>query len=570
MKLNKKILAGACSLALFASANAAVNYIGVTTDADSTTVIDLGARTIRSNGNATVSVSGSDAAFQAALGGGAYLPASATQPASWSWDAGDTFILEEQIFITNGVLSIAAGSIVRGQPDGGTFNPGALAIGRGAKIIANGNVGAPIIFTGAGTGVAGTVRATGSSPAFWDSNPVGAPKAAIEAGKWGGLLVLGNALVNSDRVPGTAAQEYFDIDGLNTVATDDRFSIEGIPTTTTAFIGGYDRFGGFANNDNSGIMTYLSIRHGGANLATANEINGLTLGAVGRGTTINYIEIWGNTDDGIEIFGGNVNLDHVAVFAQQDDGIDLDVGYTGTIQFALVINSAGSDKLGEWDGSYQSETSINSVAYPASGPMSAGLIPTANFVVANATLIGNRPTGANTNFVSGLHIRDQAAPRFLNSIVVNPGTVGISGPIEFDNRATGAQSTVNLLDKEVSFFKGITFVVTDGAYAATATGFINNGSLSNTIARAKLSLAKFENTFDTVNPFPTAVPVLGAIPVGFDPRPSSAIGASFEEEFVASTANYSATAYRGAFESGNPLWTNDWTAAAASGLLTNL
>jgi len=570
MKLTKKILAGACSLALFASAKAAINYVGVTADTDVSTVIDLGALTIRSNGNATAVTSANAAAFQTALGGGTYTAATATQPASWTWGAADTFVLQELIFITNGVLNIEPGSIVRGQPDGGTFNPGALAIGRGAKIIASGTVGSPIIFTGAGTGSSGDVRATGSSPAFWDNNPIGAPKPATAAGKWGGLLVLGNALVNADRNPATPAQEYFDIDGLNAVATDDRFSIEGIPTATTAFIGGYDRFGGFANNDNSGVMTYLSIRHGGANLALANEINGLTLGAVGRGTTINYIEIWGNTDDGIEIFGGNVNLDHVAVFAQQDDGIDLDVGYTGTIQFALVINSANSDKLGEWDGSYQSETSINSVSYPASGPMSAGLIPTANFVVANATLIGNRPAGNNTAFVSGLHIRDQAAPRFLNSIVVNPGTVGTSGPIEIDNRATGAQSTVNLLDREVSFLKGITFVVTDGAYAATATGFINNGSLSNTIARAKISLGKFENTFGTANPFPTAVPLLGAIPVGFDPRPSTTIDASFEEEFTASTANYTAVTFRGAFEGGINLWTNDWTAAAASGLLTNL
>jgi hypothetical protein len=570
MKHTKKILAGAISLALFASAQAAaVNYIGITTDTDVTTVIDLGNRTVRSNLNTTTLVYPSDAAFAAALGG-TFVSATGSSPATWTWLASETNILQELVFITNGDLVIEAGSIVRGQPDGGTFNPGALAISRGAKIIAQGNSGAPIVFTGAGTGAAGTVRASGLSPAFWDSAPLTAPKAPTDAGKWGGLLVMGNALTNSDRNPATAAQEMFDIDGLNAVATDDRFSIEGIPASSTAFIGGYDRFGGFAANDNSGVMTYLSIRHGGANLAANNEINGLTLGAVGRGTTVSYIEIWGNTDDGIEIFGGSVNLDHVAVFAQQDDGLDLDVGYTGTIQFALVVNSTASDKVGEWDGSYQQETSINGVTYAASGPVAGTFLPTAQFTVANATFIGN--SGNTSATISGLHIRDQAAPRFINSIVVNLGIVGTSGPVEVDNRGTGAQATTNLFDKEIAYLKGITFWKTGNTgvlnYTADVNGYVQNGSLSNTIARAKIGAAKFENTFN-VDPGLVNVPV-GALPSGLllNPVPASAIGAAFDELVAAGQSSYAVVSYRGAFENDQPvLWTADWTAADAYDLI---
>ncbi|MDX2186620.1 MAG: hypothetical protein SFV32_06790 [Opitutaceae bacterium] len=567
MKTNN-LIAGAFALSLLGSSAqaAAVNYLGNATDGDLTTIIDLSARTIRSAGSTTTYPS--SAAFQAALGG-THTDATTTSRASWQWPASETFVLEDNVFIANGDLFIEPGSIVRGQPrSGAPFDGGSLFIARGAKILAQGGVGAPIVFTTAALNNAGSpgARATGQSPAWWDADPINSPKAPSNAGLWGGLLVLGNALTNSDRLPGTATQSFSDIDGVLPVNADDRFEIEGIPAGDASNLG-FSRFGGFAANDNSGELSYVSLRHGGANIAANNEINGLTLGAVGRGTVIRFVEVWGNTDDGIEIFGGSVNLSNVVVVGQQDDGLDIDVGYTGTIQYALVVNSTLSDKLGEWDGSYELETSINGVSFPASGPVTSSLLPTAQFVVANATLIGNN--GGSSTTSSGLHIRDQAAPRLVNSIIVNPSKQGTSGPIEFDNRSTGAQSTLNLLDKEVSFFKGVTFFDASGTLT-TVNQFVDNGSSSNTIARAKLGLAKFQNEFN-VNPGFANIPSgnLSTAPVNaFDPRPTSAGAGVFEDDILLANAAFQAVGYRGAFDPNeSTLWTFGWTAAEAFNLL---
>ena len=102
--------------------------------------------------------------------------------------------------------------------------------------------------------------------------------------------------------------------------------------------------------DSSGSLQYLSIRHGGAEIGEGNEINGLTLGGVGSGTTINQIEVVGNVDDGIEFFGGTVNASNLLVWGQGDDALDIDQGYAGTIDGALVILTAASDHGFEIDG----------------------------------------------------------------------------------------------------------------------------------------------------------------------------------------------------------------------------
>ena len=97
-------------------------------------------------------------------------------------------------------------------------------------------------------------------------------------------------------------------------------------------------------------MQYISIRHGGAEIGEGNEINGLTLGGVGSGTTINHIEVLGNVDDGIEFFGGTVNATNLLVWGQGDDAIDIDQAYAGAIDGALVVLTAASDHGFEIDG----------------------------------------------------------------------------------------------------------------------------------------------------------------------------------------------------------------------------
>ena len=117
--------------------------------------------------------------------------------------------------------------------------------------------------------------------------------------------------------------------------------------------GGFGKYGGIVPNDNSGVLRYVSIRYSGANLGEGNEINGLTLGGVGSGTVVDHVEVYTTLDDGVELFGGTVNLSNVVVYNQGDDGIDIDQGYSGSLDNFLVvhgISSVATDEGLEIDG----------------------------------------------------------------------------------------------------------------------------------------------------------------------------------------------------------------------------
>lgn len=482
---------------------------------------------------------------------------------TWVWDHSSDVVLQNIVAIKNGTLVIPAGSVVRGQPRdtaNSFFNPGTLLISRSAKIVAAGNASEPIIFTTSSTGPTGG-RATGANPVYWDANPKASPQDPLVAGLNGGIVVLGNASTNVDR-DGTGVQELF-ADGFKSATTDDLSSVEGIPPTASVYLSGDDRFGGFNDNDNSGILSYVSIRHGGANLSDNNELNGLTLGGVGNGTTINNIEIWGNTDDGVEIFGGTVNLNNIVIIAPQDDGLDLDVGYRGTVQNLLVVAANNTDKLGEWDGSYEQET-VN--GFSTFSPVTSTFTPYSMFTIVNATFVGNK--GA-ANFSHGLHIRDQAGVRLINSIVVNASrnSGGTAGSIEVDNRSgvPAPRRTTDNFANGRSYFKGVTF---QGAYS-TVEDWVHAGSI-DTVIEAALSIPEYQNNFNDVVGF-VNIPTGGTLPQNllFNPRPTTiSDGAVFEDAVIGAAANYELQPYRGAFDpDAAVLWTADWTAADAYGLI---
>jgi hypothetical protein len=121
--------------------------------------------------------------------------------------------------------------------------------------------------------------------------------------------------------------------------------IEGIPPSDTNGL-----YGGTEDTDNSGTIKYISIRHGGANIGEGNEINGLTLGAVGSGTVIENVEIIGNQDDGIEWFGGTVNVKNAIVWNAGDDGFDTDQAWAGTLDNFIVVAGGETDHCLEIDG----------------------------------------------------------------------------------------------------------------------------------------------------------------------------------------------------------------------------
>ena len=148
-------------------------------------------------------------------------------------------------------------------------------IARGGKLFANGTADAPIIFTSVADEIMPGQKVSPNLDPNLD-------------GLWGGLIILGNAPIS---------------------AASDVVQIEGIPPSDANGL-----YGGSDATDNSGAITYISIRHGGANIGEGNEINGLTLGGVGNGTTISNVEVVGNQDDGIEFFGGTVNVSNALVW----------------------------------------------------------------------------------------------------------------------------------------------------------------------------------------------------------------------------------------------------------------
>ena len=228
-----------------------------------------------------------------------------------TWVNDSVYVLASRVIVESGAeLTIEAGTVIKGETGAGS-NATALIIARGAKIFANGTETEPIIFTSIADEIV--------------SGQIASPNMSNDlSGLWGGLIVLGNAKASIESNVTEAA-------------------IEGIPATDDN-----GKYGGNDDSDNSGIIRYISIRHGGTDLKAGDEINGLTLGAVGSGTIIENVEIVANKDDGIEWFGGTVNVKNLVIWNAGDDAIDTDMSWSGTLDNFVVINAG--DKSMELDG----------------------------------------------------------------------------------------------------------------------------------------------------------------------------------------------------------------------------
>ncbi len=226
-----------------------------------------------------------------------------------TWETGEVYVLGGRIVVLDGVtLTIEPGVIVKGQAGTGA-NATALLVARGGKLMAEGTASDPIIFTSLIDEI--------------EPGQVASPNLEPELnGLWGGVIVLGNAPISADAAS---------------------MQIEGIPASDQNGL-----YGGSASDDNSGMIKYVSIRHGGANIGEGNEINGLTLGGVGSGTVIENVEIVSNQDDGIEWFGGAVSVKNAVVWNTGDDAIDTDQAWAGTLDNFIIITPG--DECFELDG----------------------------------------------------------------------------------------------------------------------------------------------------------------------------------------------------------------------------
>ena len=277
-----------------------------------------------------------------------------------TWTADKRYILHDYVGVVEpAVLTIEPGTVVYGG-DG----KASLFIQRGAKIMAEGTSRRPIIFT---------------SP----------QRVGDRAQKdWGSLILLGKAPINQ----GTAL-------------------LEGLPSSPDYTYGGDDP------DDDSGVLRYVRLEFGGFEIATAQEINGLTLGGVGQSTVVDYVEVLHNKDDAFEFFGGTVKASHLLGIAFADDGLDLDYGYTGSIQFAAMIKRKAND---EGDANFLTESDNDgdgSTRTPLTSPK-----------VYNVTAVRE---GSDTGFYGG-RIRRNSAGQWHNVIVAGSK----NAPLYLDGSAT--------------------------------------------------------------------------------------------------------------------------------------
>lgn len=190
------------------------------------------------------------------------------------------YVLKGWVYITSGsTLTIEAGTVIKGDK----ATKAAIVVERGGKIIAQGTVDSPIVFT--------------------SNQPAGSRK----PGDWGGIIICGKATNNKTEM-----------------------IIEGGPRS---------KHGGDDDADNSGILSYVRIEFAGYPLKTDQEINGLTMGSVGNGTKIDHVQVSYSNDDSFEWFGGTVNAKYLIAYYGWDDDFDTDNGYRGRVQFCLGIRN---------------------------------------------------------------------------------------------------------------------------------------------------------------------------------------------------------------------------------------
>lgn len=237
-----------------------------------------------------------------------------------------------------------------------------MLVNRGSRILADGTAALPIIFTSQ-QNVAGT--ATDESQ-----------------GQWGGLILAGRAPISN-----------CNLGGVTGGAVNCENVVEG---TGTAL------YGGNAAADNSGTLRYVQIRYSGTTLAPDVELQGLTLGGTGYGTTIDHIQIHNSSDDGIEIFGGRTNLKNIVVTGADDDSFDVDVGWRGFVQFLLAIQKPNNTQT----DNYMMEVDSNG---------GEDALPRTWGQIANFTFVH---TSTATN--AAMRIRGGADMRMMNGIVTTP------------------------------------------------------------------------------------------------------------------------------------------------------
>jgi hypothetical protein len=401
-----------------------------------------------------------------------------------TWTKDKIWVLDGFVFVNSGQeLTIEAGTIIKAL-EGTEANASALIVARGGKIMAQGSDAEPIIFTSILDGV------------FPSSTAALKAKGTLGKdirGLWGGVVILGSA-------------------SLNTVPNTQQF--EGLPSTITRA-----NYGGTNDADNSGILSYIQIRHGGSKITADKEINGLSLGGVGSGTTINHIEIVANADDGIEFFGGTVSTKYIASVFNDDDAFDYDQGYRGNNQFWFGLQEAVGDYGGEFDGA---DTPEDGTPYG---------IPT----LANVTIKGR-------NDKRVLIVRANGGLKLYNSILYD-----FANPMYIEASDSIAQNSyTRLTSGDIQIKNNIVFNITNANdsslyYLTASFRKASSGFKPNVLSTLKQHF--IDNGNSTTNP----------TMVNFEPS------SGYSATPVSGTFFDAGANYKGCFNPTTDKWTKNWT-----------
>ena len=520
------------------------------------------------------------------------VSANVTTPETWCDDE-DEMYLTEAIFVSS-KLTIEAGCIVRGAPRTEAFNaltplvgaPGALIISQDGFLDAQGTASAPIIMTtgaldvnndgiaddGDTNGFPDAWDGIGALPAQLDDTPATDPLAPLNAagdqnaGLWGGLVILGRAPTNL---------------GDNAITGYGTDTIEGL--AVPGYPPGGARYGGYQPHDSSGILRYVSVRNAGDEIGSGNELNGITLGGVGDGTIMEFVEVWANQDDGFEWFGGTMNARNLVTGMIGDDSLDIDQGFNGNIQHALIVqtffteNDGGAfgassgDNMGEWDGDDCDPCNIQIDNVSFNSPVVPQSWPNAHPVIYNMTGLGaldedsNNPATNAAGANRGIRPRDGWTGAVVNSIINNA-----------DGTACQVENDAGSHEADIIRIVASTFADSGAANAAcltaaadgdaaVAAGEYDGGSANATAVSGEI-LVNDNYFFDPQGN--AGYGLLGTkVGAGADPRPASPTDANVSGGVRPRGAGLDATAtYRGAFPASQRLWTAGWTVLSQGGI----
>ncbi|VGO11678.1 hypothetical protein PDESU_00223 [Pontiella desulfatans] len=291
---------------------------------------------------------------------------------SVTWAAGDTHSMVDRVTVMPGAtLTIEPGTII--ASDGGS-----LAVTAGAQIHAEGTRAKPIIFT-----------SVNDDFATW--RPV--------CQEWGSLAIMGEGIISSHLYKG--APKNGTQNTPTAVGTHTRV-MEGL----VARGDGTEEYGGNNDDYDAGTLSYVSFRYGGQVLEETSELNGLSLGGIGRETQIDHIEIMNNVDDGIEIWGGTVCMKYISIWNIGDDSLDCDQGWRGKVQHGLIVQGYSADAK---QGSGVGDNCIE-----MDGSEDSDCEPHTTSTLYNFTVIGNPTKGDH-----GLALRDNVRLQVRNSIFMD-------------------------------------------------------------------------------------------------------------------------------------------------------